>query len=163
MSNLAELRQVILEKKTRISAIGQRIPVVMYLFLWAIIAVLMAYVAISMSQWAFLGISVVSLFFGFLAYKSLSVFRKVYADENFMYVTYKGVEEVVPLESIYAGSKPILKVASALESVKFYYKTPAGDKKVVKFVPRQLNDMYNRFLDACEAKNAQIKIKRSFI
>ncbi len=164
MSDIKELRRVYLEKKTRISAVGQRLPVYVFFGTWILLILLMAWLCITEFNAVFLALALVFALFAWVSFRSLSQMRKVFADENFMYVRHsKNMEEKVPLENIYAGSKPLIRLASALESVKFYYTSAEGEKKVVKFVPALMNQMYNQFIDLCSSKNPHIKIKRSLI
>lgn len=163
MSDIKELKRVYLDKKTRISATGQKIPVFMFLVMWAILLVLMVYMCFSSFHLAFLIMALCFAFFGYLSFRSFKLMRKVYADENYMYIRQGSSEEQVPFENIYAGSKPIIRFVSSLEAVKFYYNSATGEKKVVKFVPAQINQMYNQFIDAIAAKNIRIKIRRSFL
>ncbi|HPB03092.1 MAG TPA: hypothetical protein PLZ67_09070 [Bacteroidales bacterium] len=163
MSDIKELKRVYLDKKTRISAVGQKIPVVAFLLMWAVLLGLMVYMCITSYYLVFLIMGLIFALCGYLTFRSLRIMRKVYADDQFMYIRCKDVEEKVPFEQIYAGSKPAIRLVSALEAVKFYYKTENGTKKVVKFVPAQVNQMYNQFIDAIAAKNINVKIKRSFL
>lgn len=164
MSDIKELKRVYFDKKTRISAVGQRLPVYIFLGTWVLLTLLMIYLTIDQFNAVFIALGAVFALFTWISLRSVQQMRRVYADENFMYVKHsKNMEEKVPLESIYAGSKPLIRLASSMESVKFYYRTPEGEKKVVKFVPAILNQMYNQFIDACLAKNDKITIKRSLI
>ena len=163
MSDINELKRIYFDKKTRISGIGQKIPVFCYLLIWAVLFGLMAYLCFTAYHFAFIILGLLFALFAYLSFRSLRIMRKVYADENYMYVKNGSEEEKIPLERIYAGSKPFVKVFTALEAVKFYYTTNSGEKKVVKFVPAQLNHMYNQFIDAVAAKNANVKIKRSIL
>jgi len=163
MSDVRELKRVYLDKKTRISAVGQKIPVFTFLLFWAALFGLMMYMCITAYYLVFLIMGLIFALCGYLTFRSLRIMRKVYADESHMYIRHGSAEEKIPFELIYAGSKPIIRLVAALEAVKFYYKTETGEKKVVKFGPAQVNQMYNQFIDAIAAKNISVKIKRSFL
>jgi len=163
MSDIRELKRVYLEKKTRISAVGQKIPPFIFLFFWIILFGLMAYLCITSFFGVFLVMALFFALFAYLSVRSIKMIRTVYADENFMYVRNGSIEEQVPFEHIYAGSKPFMRLASSLEAVKIYYKSEKGEKRKVKFVPALINQTYNQFIDAIAAKNISVKIKRSFL
>jgi len=163
MSDVRELKRVYLEKKTRISSVGQKTPVFAFMLMWAFLFALMVYMSITSFFLVFLIMGLIFALFGYLSFRSIKLMRKVYADENFMYIRHGKSEEQIPFENIYAGSKPVIRLVSSLEAVKFYYKNEKGEKKVVKFVPAVVNQMYNQFIDAIAAKQISIKIKRSFL
>jgi|GEM_PF-2880692 hypothetical protein len=165
MSEIKQLKKIYLDRKTRISAVGQKIVPALFLLFWLALCGIMVYCSFNFSNAVLFCIvtALIFLLFAFLSYRSISLMRKVSADENYMYVKQGRVEEQVPFENIYAGSKPFMRVTAALESVKFYYNSATGEKKVVKFVPANVNQMYNQFIDAVSAKNPQVKIRRSFL
>jgi len=163
MSDVRELKRIYLDHKTRISAVGQKIPVFAFLLMWIALFGLMVYMCITSFYLVFLIMGLFFALFGYLTFRSVSKMRKVYADENFMYIRSGSYEEKISFEQIYAGSKPVIRFVSALEAVKFYYNTESGEKKVVKFVPAQVNQMYNQFIDAIASKNISVKIRRSFL
>ncbi|NLL28711.1 MAG: hypothetical protein GX259_07930 [Bacteroidales bacterium] len=163
MSNIRDLKQVSSFEKTRISALGQKLPALFFLLLWTALCVIMVRLCILKYYNIFLIFAILFALFAFISYNSFSKLRKVYSDADFMYVQRGKMEEKIPLENIYAGSKPYIKISPSLEPIKIYYKNLHGNNVSVRFIPAMRNQMYNRFVDAIEAKYLKIKIKHRLI
>ena len=129
MSDVRELKRVYLDKKTRISAVGQKIPVFTFLLFWAALFGLMMYMCITAYYLVFLIMGLIFALCGYLTFRSLRIMRKVYADESHMYIRHGSAEEKIPFELIYAGSKPIIRLVAALGRSSFIIKPKPVKRK----------------------------------
>ena len=156
-----ELKQVLFEKRTRISATGQKLPLLIFVFMLGALAGALIYLSIIQFAWVFIALALACLCFTWLSFRAFTLLRKVEADDTNVFVSQKDDKSLVlPYACFYAASKPLLKV-SGMNVIKLYYKDEKGQKKIIRFVPRLLGNHYNNFVDALFKVNPGLKIKTS--
>lgn len=156
-----ELQQVFFEKRTRISATGQKLPLLVFVIMLGGLAGALIYLSIIQFSWVFIGLASFCLLFTWFSFRAFTLLRKVEADETNVFVSQKDDKSLVlSYSSFYAASKPLLKV-SGMNVIKLYYKDERDQKKIIRFVPRLLGNHYNNFVDALFKVNPGLKIKTS--
>jgi hypothetical protein len=161
MSEVNELKQVIFDSKKRISANMQKVISYMFLLLFAFFCVFFAYsYFFILKNIVFLICGLVSLLIVLLVIKSLKGYRRVYADEDFIYIKYKGEEEKVSYKQIYLIKLPMFTFIRDSRTIRIYYKAENGEEKRIKFLPIRFTSNFNKFVDVISMKNPEVTLKK---